>query len=864
MIETPTKYTAKDRRKQIHNSKLNGIDYIEVIRLDSPTCSNNQPYLIVYFFNPLSNELLDKSNVQIKGGLKVKNIRIEWAIPYTKIVNNNTTLPNKKRTTINEPTAQTIHNLFHKHIDAESRNKALIVCPTSDGDFSTYTLRIVDSLTPTNPPEGFDSILSSIDFSFKIDTPSKFDCKPDSAYCPEVLEEPVIDYLSKDYASFRHLVLSRLSLLMPNWQEQNVADIGIVMAELLAYVGDYLSYYQDAVATEAYLGTARSRISVKRHARLLDYHMHSGCNSRVWICIEAKVDNVILPKKTKFLTGLGNGDLVVDEADLEKELSQGTKVFEAMHDLALYRAHNTINFYTWGNSDYYLQKGSTQATLCDFYQYNTNDVTHRILNLKVGDVLIFEEIASCEGITENRDISHRHAVRLTKIKETSDMLSNPAICVVEIEWSLEDALPFSLCLAKGSVPVAVAYGNVLLADYGVSLKPEKLVDPIARLNFHPRLKRGPLTFSGPFDASISAFSAFNYDLQDVKASIYLRQLREPPENEFTEFRDTAWVPGIWIPQQDLLLSHKFKTDFVVETENDGTAVIRFGDGIYGLNPQIHTGEAPELLYGFYRVGNGTEGNVGAESIKRILDTNNTLEQFIHSIRNPLSARGGVDPETMAMVKQNVSETAKRNERAITDADYATIATQKCSDIQSAVAKTRWTGSWYTVYVMVERFGQKPVDEAFKIHVQNILKRYRLSGYDIEVCGPQHVPLEIEFIVNVSADLFCEDVEKNLLELFSNRTLPNGLRGFFHPDNFTIGQPVFLCALTAVMAKVDGVVSFSVTQFKRADKENDTDSIRERIIKISPYEIIQLDNDFNYPEHGHIAFTMTGGRKHDTE
>ena len=63
-------------------------------------------------------------------------------------------------------------------------------------------------------------------------------------------------------------------------------DLGVTLVELLAYVGDYLSYYQDAVATEAYLDTARLRISVRRHARLVDYAMHEGCNARAWVCVE--------------------------------------------------------------------------------------------------------------------------------------------------------------------------------------------------------------------------------------------------------------------------------------------------------------------------------------------------------------------------------------------------------------------------------------------------------------------------------------------------------------------------------------------------------------------------------------------------
>src|SRR5512136_2165575 len=73
---------------------------------------------------------------------------------------------------------------------------------------------------------------------------------------------------------------------MPTWTERHVPDLGVTLVELLAYVGDYLSYYQDAVATEAYLETARQRISVRRHARLGDYALHEGCNARAWVCVE--------------------------------------------------------------------------------------------------------------------------------------------------------------------------------------------------------------------------------------------------------------------------------------------------------------------------------------------------------------------------------------------------------------------------------------------------------------------------------------------------------------------------------------------------------------------------------------------------
>jgi len=63
--------------------------------------------------------------------------------------------------------------------------------------------------------------LSRIDFSFKVDCPSEFDCKQDLICPPENFEEPEINYLAKDYSSFRRLMLDRLSVIMPDWKEKN-------------------------------------------------------------------------------------------------------------------------------------------------------------------------------------------------------------------------------------------------------------------------------------------------------------------------------------------------------------------------------------------------------------------------------------------------------------------------------------------------------------------------------------------------------------------------------------------------------------------------------------------------------------------
>ena len=135
----------------------------------------------------------------------------------------------------------------------------------------------------------------------------------------------------------------------------------------MAYTGDYLSYYQDAVATEAYLFKARQRISATRHARLLDYHAHQGCNARTWVCVEVEqggnADTAVLKKDTVLITKGIDGQAAVNDASLNEVLLEpDVQIFETKHTINLLALHNEISFYTWDDHACCLPRGATEAT----------------------------------------------------------------------------------------------------------------------------------------------------------------------------------------------------------------------------------------------------------------------------------------------------------------------------------------------------------------------------------------------------------------------------------------------------------------------------------------------------------------------
>lgn len=786
---------------------LNGIDYLEVQDKPDMPVEQRQCILFVHFIKKLESTLT-RENIRIEGGERIRDIAIS-----------------------NDPSVD---------------NKVLVVHVNKPGDFSTYMLRLVEKGTQDNkPPDGFDPVLSAIEFSFKVNCPGDFDCKPEKICQPEKPREPLIDYMVKDYASFRRLLLDRLSAIMPDWKERNPADLGIALVDILAYTADYLSYYQDAVATEAYLGTARKRVSVRRHARLLDYLMHDGCNARAWVQVQVDGNNIFLKKRTPMLTRLTGYGSCIEPESYEQALSQQPEVFETLHDIILCKAHNEMHFYTWGDEQCCLPKGATKAWLCD------NGISR--LCLRPGDVVIFEErVGLNTNLEADANRAHRHVVRLTRVRpEASDdgNVRIPGIMVidpltkqayVEIEWDTQDALPFPLCISdeingKLEKHVGIACGNIVLSDHGQTQHEENLSDS--------NLEHGPLTQQGRvrdrktnklvlFDPRAPASHAFRYEPRDALPWVELSENGEK-----------------WNVQRDLLNSCRFACDFVVEIDDGGYAKLRFD--------KMRRPPASSLK-ATYRTGNGSAGNIGAEAIVHVV----TEEMSIIGLRNPLPAQGGIDTEPIEQVRLFAPQAFQTQKRAVTETDYTEII-QQYPEVQKAVATLRWTGSWYTMFINVDRRGGRQVDDEFKNKLYGLLEPFRMAGYDIEIKGSQYVPLDIAMTVCVAPGYSRSDVKIALLEAFSRGDLPDGRRGFFHPDNLTFGQTVYLSRIITTAMKVQGVQWVDMddrypkrNRFRRW-RQPSHGELEEGQISMGRLEIARLDNDLNRPENGMIEFYMEG-------
>jgi len=421
-------------------------------------------------------------------------------------------------------------------------------------------------------------------------------------------------------------------------------------------------------------------------------------------------------------------------------------------------------------------------------------------------------------------------------------------------------LRFPLCLATrlpdGELARdgSVARGNLVLADHGLTTdEPLPVGAPL-------HLPRGPLTQHCAPDAL-----AYDPATGRPRTARYALAGAASAARPAVALRvSTPSGDELWTPVPDLLDSPPFGTHFVAEVDDDGRALLRFGDGEYG-----RALPAEAAVEAVYRVGNGRAGNVGAEALAHVaLPADSQAVGRVIGVRNPLPAQDGEDPETIEAAREWAPQAFRAEQlRAVTEADYVAAA-QRLPEVAGAAARFRWTGSWYSVCVAIDprdptdlipdATGRLQLAARLEARVRAHLTRYRLAGYDLEIRAPTFVPLEIDLEVCVASGYFHAEVAHTVADALSNRVLPSGQRGFFHPDRFTFGQSVYLSQLYAAVERVEGVDSAVVRRLRRLGQP-DNGELARGVLPIGPWEIALLANDPNFLEQGVLRIVALGGK-----
>jgi hypothetical protein len=718
------------------------------------------------------------------------------------------------------------------------------------GDYSAYTLSL--------PPGNFDPLFAAIGFKFR---PGCFNlnCAPDWASAEAPPAEPVIDYLARDYDSFRHLLMAAMAERVPGWQPTSEADLDQVLIDLIAADADELADYQDRVMNEAYLGSARKRVSLARHARLMDYHVHQGNQASTWIAVHVNVPAFTVPRDAGVWTG-------------ERWNDPAVVIFAFDRDQLCRQALNRLLPYRWGGTVTALNRGSTEVDLTTPAPLaspgEADTLRDLLLAADVDHLLIEEELNPETGTVNGRDVRARQVLRLAPrdaVPPRAESILDPVEgrWCVRVRWLAEDALTRTYCFVTrcpGHPPVegvTVFCGNLAAASHG---RPHVTTfrtpgTPLAGLDLS--------SFVGTDEAHTEA-GHWGIVARLTQTPLAYRPTLPGGERPPVSTLGVTVDGAPWQERSDLIESEGDDEHFIVETDERQRSLLRFGDGVNGA--PLPPNAAVQCRY---RVGQGTAGNVGADTLTGFAPA---ALAGVERLWNPLDVGNGLEPEPAAEVLRRAPEAYRaRQRRAVTLQDYADRA-EEVPGVSRARARYAWTGSWRTVRVVIDPHGGTTLEAALIERVSAALEAVRLIGEDLEIRPAAYVALDIRMRVCAHPRYWPEHLRIALESEFSDGWTPDGRRGFFHPDLWTFGQPLYASRLIGRALEVQGVervLSLSMRRWNPGaggglttvtlGPDDLPDALVEKL-EAGAFEIIRVENDPDRLEAGRIAFEILGGRR----
>ncbi len=791
-----------ERINNLADAGLNGLNMVLVTLV--PDVSPNEAVLELHFHNgnQVADILADPSAPHdlfpIRGGFRIRAGELTGEVKVTAI-------------------------------NAGPTSESLLLTVAPIGDYSTYTLTVNFA--------NMDPLLNELPFKFR---PGCFnvDCAPGWEPAPTPVKNPVIDYLAKDYDSFKHTMISAMQERVSGWQPTSEADLDQVLMELFSAAADELSDFQDRVMNEAYLGTARKRVSLARHARLMDYHIHQGNQAETWLAVKV-VDGQVFDL-TKG-TVVWSGDRYEDPASV---------VFMSQSEQRLHFLLNDLSLYTWSGSIPTLAAGSTQADIKspDNSEAAANEVRDLFRSGLVNHLLIQEHLNPETGEKAGRDTTRRQVLKLLAGKEAAEVGQDPLSgeWYIRVYWREEDKLKHNYCFTINCPPpkgetedVSLFHGNLVKIAHG---------QPKSATFREAEEMLGLDEYHYDRTAHWGAVCRIPDDLPAYKATEPGGEV--PPEStlqievEYPDGSKDAWDEVISLVHSDSSAENGDR--YVVETDEEQRSIIRFGNGVNGRAlPQ------GSIVHCNYQVGHGPDGNVGSDSLVNAQDVR------IAETWNPFDVTNGRAPEPVAEIIRRVPEAYRyRQLRAVTLQDYVN-RTEELGEVSRAAARYVWTGSWRAVRIAVDPTGTTEFTTELRQKVASHLNAVRLIGEDLEIRPPRFIPLEIGVSLCIQSDYWPEDIEFILEQEFSEGFTPDGRRGFFHADDWTFGQELRASQIIGRVQQVRGVDHVITVSMKRWD---DRSPKTADVLEVAANEIIRVRNNPDHMEEGYIDFNIQGGRQ----
>ena len=180
----------------------------------------------------------------------------------------------------------------------------------------------------------------------------------------------------------------------------------------------------------------------------------------------------------------------------------------------------------------------------------------------------------------------------------------------------------------------------------------------------------------------------------------------------------------------------------VRHADDGTAVLQFGDGVYGA--RLPTGR--DNVTATYRVGIGKAGEVDAGQLSLLMSRPLGLKEAI----NPLPATGAADPETLDAARVNAPLTVLTLDRIVSVRDFEDAA-RAFAGVGKAAADVLWNGERRLLHLSVAGTGPGPLPDDAEVlrNLRLAIDRMRQPDQQVRItpCEALTLGLAVEVVVD---------------------------------------------------------------------------------------------------------------------
>ena len=255
----------------------------------------------------------------------------------------------------------------------------------------------------------------------------------------------------------------------------------------------------------------------------------------------------------------------------------------------------------------------------------------------------------------------------------------------------------------------------------------------------------------------------------------------------------------WNRVENFVDSSSTSRDYTVTIDDNDEAIITFGDGVFGKIPKSYNGG----IMCSYRVGGGSQGNVGANKIT-LMDSNIAL---VRSTFNPKVADiEGQDKESLEEIKRNAPISYRTVWGALTVKDFSDIV--KSNFLQVDKSSSYPSGSDVNIYVLLKNDAE--ITDSFRQEVLDMFDenkggRKLIGVGDVSLLPAIKTPVDISAVLSVKPRYDFNKVKANIEEYLSY---------YFAVGNLDFDTELSISSLLADILNpdnaIEGIRSFRIT------------------------------------------------------